>query len=82
DRIFHLPHPQARPIGHLASIAGVRWSIEETFQTAKGEAGLDHYQVRQYTGWYRHVTLAMLAHAFLTAVKAKKGAQEPDRTAS
>ena len=54
-------------------MARIRGSIEETFQTAKGEAGLDHYQVRQYTGWYRHVTLSMLAHAALTAVKAKRG---------
>ena len=66
----------------MARVAGVRWSIEETFQTAKGEAGLDHYQVRQYTGWYRHITLSMLAHAFLTTVKAKKGAPEPGRKAS
>jgi SRSO17 transposase len=48
----------------LARVAGVRWAIEETFQTAKNEVGLDHYQVRRYGGWYRHVTLAMLAHAF------------------
>lgn len=74
--------PKRVQLATLASIAGVRWSIEETFQTAKGEAGLDHYQVRQYTGWYRHITLSMLAHAFLTAVKAKKGAPEPGRKAS
>ncbi|MCU1516794.1 MAG: sequence, partial [Pseudarthrobacter sp.] len=43
-------------------------------QTAKGETGLDHYQVRQWTGWYRHITLSMLAHAFLTATRSKKGA--------
>lgn len=63
----------------MARVAGVRWSIEETFQTAKGEAGLNHYQVRQYTGWYRYITLSMLAHA---TVKAKKGAPESDRKAS
>ncbi len=39
--------------------------IEEAFEQAKGEVGLDHYQVRQYGAWYRHVTLAMLAQAFL-----------------
>lgn len=59
----------------LALVAGARWAIEETFQTSKGETGLDHYQVRQYTGWYRHITLSMLAHAFLSAIRAKKGAQ-------
>lgn len=55
--------PKRVAVAEMARIAGVRWSIEETFQTAKGEAGLDHYQVRQYTGWHRHVTLSMIAHA-------------------
>ena len=59
----------------LARIAGTRWSIEETFQTAKGQTGLDQYQVRQYTGWYRHITLAMLAHAFLTVTRARAAAK-------
>jgi phosphopantothenoylcysteine synthetase/decarboxylase len=49
-------------------IAGTRWSIEEAFQTAKGQVGLDHYQVRTWTGWHRHITLAMLALAFLAAI--------------
>jgi SRSO17 transposase len=74
--------PKRTALAEMARIAGIRWAIEETFQTAKGETGLDHYQVRQYTGWYRHITLSMLAHAFLTAVKAKKGAPGPDRKAS
>jgi SRSO17 transposase len=43
--------------------AGTRWAIEECFQTAKTEVGLDHYQVRRYDAWYRHITLAILAHA-------------------
>lgn len=46
-------------------IAGSRWTIEECFQAAKNECGLDQYEVRRYVGWYRHITLAMLAHAFL-----------------
>ncbi len=58
------------PLRELARIAGTRWAIEETFQTAKSEVGLDHYQVRRYPGWYRHITLAMLAHAFLTVTRA------------
>jgi len=58
----------------MALVAGARWAIEETFQTTKGETGLDHYQVRQYTGWYRHITLFMFAQAFLSAIRAKKGA--------
>lgn len=59
----------------MALVAGARWAIEETFQTSKGETGLDHYQVRQYTGWYRHITLSMFAHAFLSVIRAKKGVQ-------
>jgi len=62
--------PAKTPLRELARIAGVRWAIEETFQTAKNEVGLDHYQVRRYGGWYRHITLAMLAHAFLTITRA------------
>lgn len=61
----------------MALVAGARWSIEETFQTSKGETGLDHYQVRQYTGWYRHITLSMFAHAFLSVIRAKKGGPHP-----
>jgi SRSO17 transposase len=44
--------------------------VEETFHTGKGETGLDHYQVRHYTPWYRHVTLAMCAQAFLAVTTA------------
>jgi SRSO17 transposase len=45
--------------------------IEESFQTAKGEVGLDHDEVRRWPGWYRHITLALLAHAFLTVTRAQ-----------
>jgi SRSO17 transposase len=60
----------------LVRVAGSRWAIEECFQQAKTETGLDHYQVRRYQPWYRHITLAMLAHAFLavTAAHAPKAA--------
>ncbi|WP_370741033.1 IS701 family transposase [Streptomyces sp. Ncost-T10-10d] len=51
----------------LVRIAGTRWAIEECFQAAKNECGLDQYEVRRYPGWYRHITLAMLARAFLAA---------------
>ncbi|AKT37839.1 IS701 family transposase [Chondromyces crocatus] len=47
----------------LACAAGSRWTIEESFESAKGDVGLDHYEVRSWTGWYRHVTLALWAHA-------------------
>ncbi len=54
----------------MVTVAGRRWAIEESFQTAKGEVGLDHYQVRRYEAWYRHITLACLAHAYLTVTRA------------
>jgi len=50
-------------------VAGTRWTIESCFETAKGEVGLDQYEVRTWTAWHRHVTLAMLALAFLTVVR-------------
>jgi SRSO17 transposase len=54
----------------MARVAGARWAIEESFETAKGEVGLDHYEVRSWAGWYRHITLSMLAHAYLSAMRA------------
>jgi hypothetical protein len=59
--------PAPVPLAALVHVAGMRWAVEEGFQAAKGQVGLDHYQVRTWTGWHRHVTLAMLALAFLTA---------------
>src|SRR5664279_2125414 len=67
DLAYYLCYgPATTSLGDLVHVAGSRWAIEETFQTGKGEVGLDHYQVRRYDGWYRHTTLAMFAHAFLT----------------
>jgi SRSO17 transposase len=59
--------PAPVPLTALVRVAGMRWSVEEQFQAAKSQAGLDHYQVRTWTGWHRFVTLAMLALAFLMA---------------
>lgn len=55
----------------LARVAGERWKIEQCFETAKGECGLDHYEVRHWQGWYRHITLSMLAHAVLSVLRAR-----------
>ena len=49
--------------------AGTRWTIEECFEEAKIEVGLDQYEVRKWDGWYRHITLAMLAHAYLSVIR-------------
>ena len=51
--------------------AGTRWAIEISFEAAKGEVGLDQYEVRSWTGWYRHITLAMWAYALLSVVRAR-----------
>jgi SRSO17 transposase len=55
----------------LVRVAGTRWAIEDGFQQAKNEVGLDHYEVRRWPGWYRHITLALLAHAFLVVTRTK-----------
>jgi SRSO17 transposase len=53
----------------LVTVAGSRWKVEECFELAKNEVGLDQYEVRHYIGWYRHITLAMLALAFLSVIR-------------
>ena len=63
--------PEATTLATLVQVAGMRWAVEESLQTAKGEVGLDQYEVRKWTGWYRHITLALLAHAFLTVTRAQ-----------
>jgi SRSO17 transposase len=55
----------------LVKVAGSRWRVEIGFEEAKGEVGLSHYEVRSWHGWYRHITLALFAHAFLAAIRAK-----------
>ena len=57
--------PQDTPLAEIVRAAGARWAIEETFKLAKGQVGLDQYEVRSWQGWYRHVTLALLALAAL-----------------
>jgi SRSO17 transposase len=76
--------PAGTGLEQLVAVAGSRWAIEECFQAAKNEAGLASYQVRDYTAWYRHVTLAMLAHAYLSATRAtaEKGDPQPEPTSS
>jgi SRSO17 transposase len=52
------------------------WRIEQGFEQAKSEVGLDHYEVRKWPGWYRHVTLALLAHAFLAVTRARAASEQ------
>lgn len=62
------------PLSEMVRVAGTRWTVEESIQCAKGEVGLDHYEVRSWTGWYRHMTLAMWAQAFLSVIREATGA--------
>jgi SRSO17 transposase len=62
--------PGSATLADLVRVAGSRWTVEICFEAAKQEVGLAEYEVRSWTGWHRHVTLACLAHAFLTAVRA------------
>jgi SRSO17 transposase len=55
----------------LVRVAGTRWVVEEGFEQAKGEVGLDPYEVRRWPGWYRQVTLALLGRGFLVVTRAK-----------
>lgn len=61
--------PVETTLEELVRVAGTRWAIEEGFEEAKGEVGLDQYEVRRWIGWYRHITLALLAHAFLAVTR-------------
>jgi SRSO17 transposase len=60
----------------VVGVAGMRWTMESSFEAAKGEVGLAHYEVRSWTGWYRHITLAMWALALLTVLRAGASAVE------
>lgn len=75
--------PRGTRLRVLVATAGARWAVEESFQIAKNEAGLDQYQFRRYDAWYAHITLSMAAAAFLTIVRATeaaKGAPPTTRT--
>ncbi|GAA1030066.1 hypothetical protein GCM10009557_20800 [Virgisporangium ochraceum] len=67
--------PRGTRLRTLVRTAGARWAVEESFQTAKNEVGLDQYQARRYDAWYAHITLAMAAAAFLTIIRATENAE-------
>jgi SRSO17 transposase len=66
----------------LVQVVGQRWTVEECFESAKQDVGLDEYEVRHWTGWYRHITLAMWALAFLTVTRAELMADETKKALS
>ncbi|MCA1717471.1 MAG: IS701 family transposase [Actinobacteria bacterium] len=61
--------PAQTNVHELIRIAGRRWIIEDCFEAAKGEVGLDEYEVRKWDGWQRHITLCLLAHTYLVVVR-------------
>jgi SRSO17 transposase len=69
--------PANTSLATLARVAGLRWTVEECFEAAKQEVGLDSYEVRSWHGWCRHITLAMLALAFLVAMRVKLNVSPP-----
>ena len=73
---YYLVHaPDGTPLQEVVRAAGSRWAVEDTFKLAKGQVGLDQYEVRSWTGWHRHTTLALWALALLAAgaAAAEKG---------
>lgn len=68
--------PAETALTAMVGVAGTRWTVEECLETGKGEVGLDEYEVRRWAGWHRHITLALLAHAYLTVLRAHAAAAE------
>ena len=63
--------PKGTHLKTIVRIAGSRWAIEECFEQAKQETGLDEYEVRSWVGWHRHITLSMLSHATLSVIRSR-----------
>ena len=63
--------PKGTSISEAVQVAGRRWSIEMGFEITKDELGLDHYEVRSWRAWYRHITLVLIAHAVLSVIRAQ-----------
>jgi SRSO17 transposase len=72
--------PETTPLRELARVAATRYTVEQCFEEAKGEVGLDQYEVRHWPSWHRHVTLVMLAHAWLAAVRSQAEGEKGGRS--
>jgi SRSO17 transposase len=68
--------PEGTTVKELVGTCQERWAVEECFAEAKGEVGLDHYEVRRWDAWHRHVTLSLLAHAFLAVIRRAAAKEE------
>jgi SRSO17 transposase len=78
--------PPATTVNDPVRVAGARWAIEDLFERAKGDCGLDEYEVRSWVGWHRHVTLSLFALAVVAVIRARaarpprqKGARHSSR---
>jgi SRSO17 transposase len=72
---YRVSGPAQTTLPELVRVAGSRWKVEEGYEQAKGEVGLDQYEVRTWRAWYRYVTLALLAHAALVVMQGQTNAQ-------
>jgi SRSO17 transposase len=72
--------PAGTSIETLVAVEGHRWAIEDSFETAKNELGLDHYESRSWHGWHRHVSLVMLAFAMMAAIRQRANPPAPKKT--
>ena len=72
--------PAGTSIETLVNVEGHRWSIEDSFETAKNEFGLDHNETRSWHGWHRHVSLVMMAFAMMAAIRLQANQSTPKKT--
>jgi SRSO17 transposase len=72
--------PKGTPLKKLVSVEGHRWAIEDSFQAAKNELGLDHNETRSWHGWHRHVSLVMLAFAMMAVIRHRANAVPMKKT--
>ena len=68
--------PATITLAEVVQVSGSRWKIEEGYEQAKGEVGLDQYEVRTWRAWYRYVTLALLAYAALVVMQGQARVEE------
>jgi hypothetical protein len=66
---YQIYGPEGTSLAKLIEVCQKRWKVEDCFAEAKGEAGLDHYEARRWDAWHRHITLCLLAHAFLMVTR-------------
>ena len=74
--------PAQTTLAELVGVAGARWNVESCFKIAKGEFGLDQYEVRRWDAWHRFITLVLLAHAFVSAMRARETEKRAQKLAS